>query len=391
MKKNLTVRYSVTMFSYWASAMAAASFATTYLLDRGLPAGLLGSLLALSGILACLTQPFLAAFADRSKRFILPGMMLALSALCTLCLAAQLLPGLPGLAAALLYVLGLWSSDAIIPLLNALNVACDKAGHPINFGIARGVGAIASATSALVVGHILARWGSPWMFAFLIFFRLISMMTIAGFPRIQKQLSTAKADESCSIGQFFLRYKWFCISLLGIAALGMFHAMTESYLIAIMERLGGDSSNVGTALFISSLSGAPVLFCFSFIHKRLKITSMLKISSLTFLLKSVLFCIAPSIGFVYAMELLQTTSYGFLSPAQVYYASSRVKSADMVKGQAFITAAYSTGCSAGNFAGGHLLTGGVETMLVGGVIMALTGAVLLFLTVNKLDIEKASL
>ena len=90
------------------------------------------------------------------------------------------------------------------------------------------------------------------------------------------------------------------------------------------------------------------------------------------------------------LEILQSTSYGFLGPTQVYYAGARVRPADMVKGQAFITAAYSLGCSGGNFAGGQLLNFGVDTMLLAGVAMALAGTLFLFLTVNKSDIEKAS-
>lgn len=387
MRKNLTVRYSVTQFSYWAAAMGAASFATTYLLDRGLNAGLIGFLLAFSGILACLTNPVLASYADRSKKYILPQLMLVLSALCVLCFSLQLLPGLPVLAAGILYVLGLWASDAIIPLLNALNVACDESGYPINFGAARGIGSVASATSALVLGYIIAKWGNTWMFLFLIFFRIVSMVAIAGFPKLDKQLSSpGSADESCGIGAFFLRYKWFCISLLGIAFLGMFHAMTETYLIVIMERLGGDSSNVGTALFISSLSGAPVIFFYSFFHKRFKNETLLKVSALTFLLKSILFCLAPAIGFVYMLEVLQSTSYGFLGPTQVFYAGSRVRPADMVKGQAFIATAYTLGCSGGNFAGGQLVNISVDAMLFAGVAMAFSATVILFLTLKKSDV-----
>lgn len=386
MKRNLTARYSLTQFSYWAAAMGAASFATTYLLDKGLSSGLIGVLLAASGLLSCVTSPIMASFADRAKKFILSQMMLALSALCILCFSLQLMPGLPVMAAGIFYILGMWASDAIHPLLNALNVACDDSSYPINFGMARGIGSVASATSALVLGHILARWGSTWMFVFLIFFRVLCMIAIAGFPKLEKTRSAPGAlDESCSIPEFFVRYKWYCISILGIGFLGMFHAMTETYLIAVMERLGGDSSHVGTALFISSMSGAPVIFFYSFFRKRSKTENLLKISALTFLLKAILFCIAPAIGFVYLLEVLQSTSYGFLGPTQVFFAGSRVRPADMVKGQAFITAAYSLGCSGGNFAGGQLLNFSVEAMLFAGVAMALTGTLILFLTLNKTD------
>ena len=387
MGKTLTARYSVTQFSYWAAAMGAASFATTYLLDKGLDSGLIGVLLAGSGLLSCVTSPLMASFADRAKKFILPQMMLGLSALCIVCFSLQLLPNLPIMTAGIFYILGMWASDAIHPLLNALNVACDSNGYSINFGMSRAIGSVASATSALVLGHVLARWGSAWMFIFLIFFRVLCMIVIAGFPKLEKTLSASgTVDESCGIFTFFTRYKWYCFAILGVGFLGMFHAMTETYLIAVMERLGGDSSNVGTALFISSISGAPVIFFYSFFHKRIKNENLLKISALTFLLKAILFCVAPAIGFVYLLEILQTTSYGFLGPTQVYFAGSRVKAADMVKGQAFIAAAYSLGCSGGNFAGGQLLNFSVDAMLIGGVVMALAGTAVLFLTVNKSDI-----
>lgn len=387
MGKNLTIRYSIVQFSYWAAAMGAASFVTTYLLSRGLHSGLIGVLLAFSGILVCLTQPFMASYADRSKKYILPQMILLLSGLCIVCFLLQLIPGIPVMIAGIVYILGMWASDAVHSLLNALSVACNKAGYPINYGAARGIGSVASGTSALALGFIIAKLGSSWMFVFLIAFRLICMIAILGFPKLEKHApASGMIDESCSIGQFFLRYKWYCLSLLGIGLLGMFHSMTENYLIVIMERLGGDSSNVGTALFISSLSGAPVIFFFSFFHKRMKETSLLKIAALTFLLKAVLFCFAPGIPFIYLYQTLQATSYGFLGPTQVYFAGNRVKPVDMVKGQAFIAAAYSLGCSGGNFAGGQLLNFGVDTMLIGGVIMALSGTIVLFLTVNKSDI-----
>ena len=74
-----------------------------------------------------------------------------------------------------------------------------------------------------------------------------------------------------------------------------------------------------------------------------------------------------------------------MHPTQVYYANAKVAPEDMVKGQAFSTAAYALGCSAGNFAGGQLLSLGVEAILFAGILMAATGAMILFLTVNRSD------
>ena len=123
MKRNLTARYSLTQFSYWVAAMGAASFATTYLLDKGLGSGTIGLLIAASGLLSCVTSPIMASYADRSKKFILPQMMLVLSALCILCFSLQLLPGVPVMATGILYILGMWASDA-------MNVNDDRVWYP---------------------------------------------------------------------------------------------------------------------------------------------------------------------------------------------------------------------------------------------------------------------
>ena len=94
-KKNLTLRYTLTQFTFWAASTGAASFATTYLLGCGVPSGIIGVLLAAAGLLSCLTQPILAGIADKSKGFIVLKMMIGMSFLCVLCFSVQLIPNVP--------------------------------------------------------------------------------------------------------------------------------------------------------------------------------------------------------------------------------------------------------------------------------------------------------
>ena len=380
--RNLTLRYGVTQFTYWAASSGAMAFATTYLLTKNVPAGTVGLVLALAGLLSCLTQPLLAALADRAERCILPQMLLAMSVFCCVCFAAQFIPSLPLAPLTILYAAAIWCSDAILPLLSALSVACNDAGYRVNFGAARGVAAAASALSMIAVGFLIARLGLVWMLAFLLAARAACAVSLCTYPRLQKP-RTAHTDASCSVGQFFARYPRYCVSLLGVAFLGMFHCMTENYLIAIVAPLGGDSSTVGTALFISSMVAGPVIFFFSRIRGVLRDSAILKLAGVSFVIKAVGFLLARSIGAIYALELLQITSYALLAPAQVYYAGSMVRAADMVKGQAFITAFYALGCAAGNFAGGQLLGYGVRAILLAGIAMAAAGTLILFCTVQK--------
>ena len=374
----------MTQFAHWLASTGTAAFGATYLLAKNVPAGTVGVLLALSGLTSCLTQPLLAARADRAKRCILPQMLLAMSLLCCVCLAAQFLPGLPLAPLALIYTVGLWSTDAMQPLLSALSVACNDAGYAVNFGAARGVAAAASALSTLAVGFLIARLGLLWMLAFLLAARVLCAVSLCTYPKLPKALPVhAEPDASCSVGQFFARYPRYCVSLLGVAFLGMFHCMTENYLIAIVAPLGGDSGIVGTALFISSMVAGPVIFFFSRIRTRLRDSAILKLAGVSFVIKAVGFLLARSVGTIYALELLQITSYALLAPAQVYYAGSMVRPGDMVKGQAFITAFYALGGACGNFVGGQLLPHGAQAISLAGIAIAVTGTVILFATVKR--------
>ena len=95
---------------------------------------------------------------------------------------------------------------------------------------------------------------------------------------------------------------------------------------------------------------------------------------------------ASNITAIYLIQLLQATSYSFVSPTRMYYANNKVKAADMVKGQAFITASYTLGCAIGNFTGGQILQiADVRMLLMAGVAMAAAGTFVIFATVNKKD------
>ena len=385
-KTSLTIRYALHQLAYWAAAAGVMSFATTYLLSRGFPATQVGTIMALGAILSCLTQPVLAQRADRSPRLLFP-LIVGLTVLSGGCFACVLLPVLPRPLFALLYLLGVWAFDAMMPLLNAVCVRFIALGCAINYGVCRAAGALSFAVAALGIGYLMEHTGENSMIFLSLALLAVCAVITLGYPRGDTAAAqTAETAASCSVAEFFRRYRWYCASLLGILLLGMFHAMTENYLIAIFERLGGGSSNVGVALFIPTVVEAVVMVYFSRIRQKISDGWLLRWAGITFLVKSFVFLFAPNIGVIYAAQVLQATSYGFLSPTQMYYADSKVHRSDMVKGQAFITAAYSLGCAMGNFMGGVLVEHcGVVTMLAAGVGMAAAGTAVLFVTVEKKD------
>ena len=387
MKKSLTFQYTFHQMAYWATAAGIVSFATAFLLQQGFAASTVGILLAAGNLLSCGFQPVLADWADRTGGNVLKWLTAALTSVSAVCfLSIQLLP-LPETVFGLLYLLGVFAFDAMNPLMNALNVSYMTGGYAINYGLSRGMGSLAYAFAALGIGKIMARFGAEWMIWISIALLAINAAMSLSYPSLVTTVSGEKTEKNCcSIPVFFRRYKWYCVSLLGVLLLGMFHAMTENYLIEIVTPLGGDSGTVGVALFIATAIEALFLVYLDQIRSRISDNWLLKIAGLTFVVKSVLFLLAGNVMTIYMIQLLQATSYTFLSPVQMYYANNKIGAADMVKGQAFITASYTLGCAAGNFTGGQLLSAfGVRALLLAGVAMAVAGTAVFFLTVDKKD------
>ena len=392
MKKNLTLRYTCQQCAYWAAAAGVVSFATAFLLEQGFAASHIGILLAAGNLLSCAAQPVLASIADRIGGNIVKWFIAGLTALSMACFGViQLLP-LPAGLYGLVYLLGVFTFDAMNPLLNAVSVSYNRIGYRINYGVGRGIGSFAYAVSALVIGKVMAAYGAAWMIWISIGLLVANVAATLGYPSLTESGVQRQAhSDCCSVPVFFRRYKWYCVSLLGVMLLAMFHAMTENYLIEVVSPLGGDSGTVGVALFVATAIEMVVIVNFDWLRTRISDSWLLKFAGLSFLLKSVLFLMARNVMAIYGIQLLQATSYSFLSPTQLYYADAKVSPADMVKGQAFITAAYTLGCAIGNFTGGQLLDAfNVRVLLYAGVAMAVAGTAVFFLTVDKKDASMAN-
>lgn len=387
MKKNLTLRYTCQQCAYWAAAAGVVSFATAFLLEKGFAASTIGILLAAGNLLSCGAQPALASVADRIGGNIVKWFIAGLTAVSICCFTFIMLLPLPGTFYGLVYLLGVFAFDAMNPLLNAVSVSYNHIGYKINYGVGRGIGSFAYAVSALVIGKVMAGLGADWMIWISLALLVANVAVTLGYPAMTESTVQQKnLSECCSVPVFFRRYKWYCVSLLGVMLLAMFHAMTENYLIEVVTPLGGDSGTVGVALFVATAIEMVVIVNFDWLRTKISDTWLLKLAGISFILKSVLFLMARNVMMIYGIQLLQATSYSFLSPTQLYYADSKVSPADMVKGQAFITAAYTLGCAIGNFTGGQLLDAfNVRVLLYAGVAMAVAGTAVFFLTVNKKD------
>ena len=383
--KNLTFKYCVQQFLFWAANCGVYSFAATYLLTKGFNASQIGRILFVGNTFSFLLQPIIANYADRSHKMIIRKLILMLISVCILCFAAVRFISMPIWLFAAVYIVGITSLDMQNPLLNAENVYYSDRNWTVNYGIARGMGAAAYVVASLLMGYIMDDFGADWMPIVSLALLVLYAAVTAGFPRDESpSIRKTEGGQAVSLFGFFSKYRWYCVSLFGILFLALFHVMTENYLIEILGRFGGDSSDVGVALAIATFIETPGMIFFPMIQKKIGSHKVMLTAGVFYCVKAVLFIFARSVMAIYAAQLLQLVTYTFISPVQMYYAKECTSEADMIKGQSVITAVYALGCALGNLTGGELITAfGVPVMLNIGLAATIAGLAVIVLTVPK--------
>ena len=390
---NLTFQYSIHQLAYYCTSTAVFAFSTIFLLSKGFSATQAGVIMAAGNWGACLLQPVLGDIADRGTRPLLIPLTFSLVLINIINVFCMQVFPLPKLIFGGLYLICVLSFNSIGSLTNAISIYYSERNYPISLGIGRGLGFFAYAIGSLLFGYIILWIGvdqTMWIgFVLLLILALFTFL----FPTLSQEEHTSvmrksKKEDSISLIQFFMTYRLYSASLIGVIFLGMFHMMIESYFIAIFEPLGGNSSNVGTALAVAAFSAVPVMFFIDKIRARFTSARMLHFAGIAYIVKAVLLLFAPNVISIYLIQLLQTVTYAFLSPAQIFYAAECVDPKDMVKGQTISSSAYSLGCAIGYLVGGCLIDYyGVVSMMIAGVIMTVIGTLILFFTVKVKNIS----
>ena len=386
-KRPLTVLYCFHQASYFFAIAGIGAFAVTYLMDKGFAAAQIGFMLAATNILSCALQPIIGSYVDKRSMALLSGIILRflLLALCSFA-AIELLP-LPLIAVALLFVLGSLTFSITVPLSSSLCAYYSQNGCHIDYGMGSGIGSLSFSFASLIIGYLIAAKGSSFMMLFCLMFIVIEIFMVLRYPRISEDHAAARTQTaSLPLAAFCRRYRRFLLTLLGVMCLSACHAMAENYLIQIFTRLGGGSEHVGIALFLACTTAAPLLLFFERIQKKTGVVILLRLSGLFYICKAVLLILAPTIGSVYLIELLQTCTYGFLYPCLYYLVGERIHSADTAKGQTIASSLYTLGTAFGNSAGGTVLDlFGLNAMLSLAAILAFSGMLLINITIAKSD------
>lgn len=390
--KSLNIKYVASQVFYFAAFAAMMGYASVYLLHKGFSNSTIGILLSVCNILAVFMQPALASFADKNKNIEIRKIVTTIVAV-AIVLSAVLLVVPSNQAIIFVLVVSIFSlMTTIMPLMNTLAFVFEKYGIAINYGLARGLGSVAYAVASMVLGHAVDAFSPDLLPVCYVVFNALLFIVVHGFvlpkgEQIEVKEETKEKEVSTNnegLLKFAGKYKKFIIFLLGFVFVYFAHTIINNFFIQIINNVGGNSSDMGNAVFLAAMLELPTMAYFTKLSKKVNCGTLIKISIMLFLVKHVITYLADDMIMIYIAQAFQMGAYALFIPASVYYVNCKIAPQDMVKGQSFVTTSMTVAGVFGNLIGGILLDQvGVGQVLLISAILSLIGALIVTMSVEK--------
>lgn len=392
--KSLNMKYVASQIFYFATFAAMMGYASVFLLHKGFSNSTIGIILSLCNILAVFMQPALATFADKNKNIEIRKIVTTIVGI-AIVLSAILLVIPNNQAIIFILVVSIFSlMTTVMPLMNTLAFVFEKYGITINYGLARGLGSVAYAVASMILGHAVDAFSPDLLPVCYVVFNAFLFIVVHGYVLPKGEQIEVKVDEKESdevvtsdnegLLQFAGKYKKFIVFLLGFVFVYFAHTIINNFFIQIINNVGGNSSDMGNAVFLAAMLELPTMAYFTKLSHKVNCGTLIKISIFLFLVKHVITYFAVDMTMIYIAQAFQMGAYALFIPASVYYVNCKIAPQDMVKGQSFVTTSMTVAGVFGNLIGGILLdTVGVSHVLLISAILSLVGAIIVAMSVEK--------
>lgn len=406
MGKILNIEYGGINATYWMIYAVVSSFASAFLLDKGYSNSELGVILASGSVVAVFLQPFLADFADRTKKISLIGLTQIITVLIMGMLMFCFIIDKASIALSVIFVMVIAWHTTLQPLFNSLTFKLEESGHKINFGVCRAMGSLAYSVLCAVLGTLAEKFGTqilPITAEIILLMLLITLCLLqshfkkacANRTKENKKVETEVVsetlaeEEEINLVQFIKRNKLFLLMSIGVAGIYFSNSIFNNFMLQIVENVGGTSEDMGRILSVMAFLEIPPMFLFEKVHKKVSCKRLLQLGAISFTLKVLVAAIADSIFMVYVAQMFQITAFGLFLPAMVCYIDEIMDKGEAVKGQALFTIVTTVATIFSSLVGGVILDiSGATMLLVVSTIITGTGALLFCLVIERMKSKK---
>ena len=387
--KRVERHYAAVQGTYWAANCSLRGLTAVFLSYHGLTDGQIGYTSSLIYFCTITLSLLLSAWADRHP---LSPLKRTVSALFLLALAAAgvlyLLP-LPVLLMMVVYALDCCFHNCADSILNALMMQYVDNGIPARYGWPRGVGSITYATMAWVLGILMERYTPNIILPVFLLMCGLSLVAILTLPDPGPR-KLRESGRKVSYIEMLRSNPTLVLLLCACILAGMGQCAGSTFLIRVVEKLGGTSEELGLAMFIQAGVELPAMFASSWLLKRFSARVLLTLSFCAGGLKMLMLALVPSLPLLYGVMAFSVFCFGIFGFASVLFVNSIAGEQEKVRAQSLLSLCYTSGAGGilGNLLAGALIGPlGVSNLLLVSDGLCACGAGVMLLCLRQYRIQ----
>ena len=387
--KRVERHYAAVQGTYWAANCSLRGLTAVFLSYHGLTDGQIGYTSSLIYFCTITLSLLLSAWADRHP---LSPLKRTISALFLLALAAAgvlyLLP-LPVLLMMVVYALDCCFHNCADSILNALMMQYVDNGIPARYGWPRGVGSITYAAMAWVLGILMERYTPNIILPVFLLLCGLSLVAILTMPDPGPR-KLREQGRKVSYVEMLRHNPTRVLLLCACVVSGMGQCAGSTFLIRVVERLGGTSEELGLAMFIQAGVELPAMFASGWLLKRFSARGLLTLSFCAGALKMLMLALVPSLPLLYGVMAFSVFCFGIFGFASVLFVNSIAGEQEKVRAQSLLSLCYTSGAGGilGNLLAGALIGPlGVSTLLLVSAGLCACGSCVMLLCLRQYRVQ----
>lgn len=378
MDKKIQIRYNLLQILFWIVSCSVSGYVAIYLKAKGLDNTQIGLVTGISCVLIMFLSPMVSSLLQKNTDLTIPSLVTRILLCTTVLFLGVSYLTLPAIVLMVLYVIIISGYLSCVPLVSTVAMNYIERGYDVNFGLARGMGSVSYAISAVVLSCCVELFDPNVLSVIHAVAVGLLLVLINTFPDYQEGKKKSQTQTG-SILIVITKYKLLFVILLGWAFTFSAATTLSTYLINVVENLGGNTTIYGFAIFAMASSELPAMAVTRKLMRKYNTMTLIIVAGLAYLIRNVLIAIAPSLLFVFIGVIFQSFSYGLLTSMITYYVTDTCEKEDQIMGQTLIgIMTTGLGSMSGNVLGGILQDAfGLQAMLTFAIGMTVAGSLIL--------------
>ena len=371
MKNKLQMKYNLLHILFWLISCSLNGFVAIYLKNKGLDNTLIGIVTGASCILITFISPMVSRFVENHENVTIPKMMDGLLLVSSALFLVISFVNVPSILLIIIYISNLTLFLTAVPLLSTIAMNYNARGIDVNFGLSRGMGSVSYAVSAIALSAMIDYLNPDYLSVVYAISAVLFLYIVHTLPDYVEEKT--HQESSGNVIDIIKKYKTLTFVLLGWAFAFAASTSLSTYLINVVNNLGGNTTIYGFAIFAMAASEMPAMAVTRKLMRKYDAMSLILVSGICYIFRNIMVALAPNLIFLFAGMLFQSVTYGLLTSVLTYYVADTCEKQDQVMGQTLI----------------GMMTTGLGSMLgnvLGGVLQDMFGlnAMLLFVTVSTI-------